>query len=154
MPTSWTIGLLKPIYKGKGSKDDVDNYRGITLLSCMGKLFTGLLNERITNYLNCTGLIGDEQAGFRSGHSILDHIFVLYAAIEFYLRKKKRVYCAFIDYRKAFDLIDRTSLWSKLIANNINGKVLNVIYNLYKNAKSCIVKNDVKSDFFHCNIGV
>lgn len=54
----WTIGLIKPLYKGKGSLNDVDNYRGITLLSCLGKLFTAILNERIKKYLENTGSWG------------------------------------------------------------------------------------------------
>ena len=71
-----------------------------------------------------------------------------------YINKRKRVYCAFIYYRKAFDFIDRCSLWSKMIAMGINGRLLNVIRNLYKNAKSC-VKNDGKmSQYFQCNVGV
>ena len=99
-------------------------------------------------------IIGDEQSGFRSGFSTLDHIFVLYSVINYYLSKKKRVYCAFVDYKKAFDLVDRNLLWSKLLANNINGKMINVIHTLYKNAKSCVVSNGTNSDFFTCNVGV
>ena len=47
IPSSWTIGIIKPIYKGKGDKNDPDNYRPITILSCIGKLFTSILNNRI-----------------------------------------------------------------------------------------------------------
>ena len=148
VPRDWTIGLIQPIYKGKGSLKNADNYRGITLLSSIGKLFTSILNDRIKNYFDCTGFLGDEQAGFRKGHSTLDHIFVLHSVIDWYLSKKKRVYCAFIDYKKAFDMVDRTLLWSKLVAHDINGRVLKVIHAIYNNAKSCIVNNGEKSDFF------
>lgn len=55
---------------------------------------------------------------------MLDHILV----IDYDLSKKKHIYCGFIDYKKAFDLIDRRFLWSKLITSNIIGKVLNVIH--------------------------
>ena len=44
VPEAWCIGAIVPLYKGKGPKDDLDNYRGITLLSCLGKLFTSLIN--------------------------------------------------------------------------------------------------------------
>ena len=98
--------------------------------------------------------MGDEQAGFRHDHSTLDHMFVLHSIVELYLHKKKRVYCAFIDYRKAFDSIQRAFLWSKLISNNINGKVLQVIRNLYDNAKSCVRNNFEQSDYFVCNVGI
>ena len=123
--------------------DDPDNYRGITLLSCLGKLFTAVIDSRLTAYLEKAGMLGDEQAGFRAGYSTIDHVFVLHCLIDLYLSQRKRLYCAFVDYKKAFDLVDRASLWSKLISSNINGKIMRVIYNLYDNAKSCVrVKNE------------
>ena len=154
VPNDWCIGMIKPLYKKKGSMDDPDNYRGITLLSCVGKLFTACLNSRLTSYLDGVGILGEEQAGFREGYSTLDHIFVLHSLIELYLARKKRMYCAFIDYRKAFDLVDRSSLWCKLIANGINGNVIKVVYNMYENAKSCVKVNGATSELFTCNIGV
>ena len=154
VPTDWCIGIIQPIYKKKGSSNDADNYRGITLLSCIGKLFTACINNRLTNYVEATGSLGEEQAGFREGYSTNDHTFVLQALIDLYLSKNKRLYCAFIDYKKAFDLIDRSSLWSKLIANQINGNLIRVVYNLYENAKSCVKQGIKLSNLFSCNIGV
>lgn len=79
----------------------------------------------------------------------------MYSLIEMYLQDKKRIYCAFIDYTKAFDLIDRSHLWSKLLDTGINGKIFTVIHNLYKNAKSCVKYCGVTSkSHFCCNIGV
>jgi hypothetical protein len=49
VPNDWTIGIIKPIYKNKGSPDDPNNYRGITILSCLGKLFTSVLGDRLKN---------------------------------------------------------------------------------------------------------
>ena len=154
IPTEWCKGLINPIFKGKGSRKTANNYRGITLLSCLGKLFTSVLNYRLTNFLNNRGVLGEEQAGFRSGYSTIDHIFVLNCLIHFYKARYEKLYCAFIDYMKAFDLINRTDLWGKLIKNEINGKFISVIYNLYSNAKSAVRQGEFISDFFPCNIGV
>ena len=63
VPTDWCIGIIKTIYKKKGSIDDPDNYRGITLLSCVGKLFTASINTRLTTYLDEASIIGEEQVG-------------------------------------------------------------------------------------------
>ena len=154
IPTSWGIGVIIPIYKNKGDINDPDNYRGITLLSCFGKLFTATLNARLTVYIEGAGILGDDQAGFRSGYSTLDHIFVLHALTQIYLQKRKRLYCCFVDYKKAFDLINRSHLWKKLIGYGINGKIITVIYNLYYNAKSCVKQNGCLSDYFFCKVGV
>ena len=154
VPTDWCIGMIKPLYKKKGSVDDPDNYRGITLLSCVGKLFTACINARLTVYVEGVGIMGEEQAGFRENYSTFDHIFTLHALVDFYLHRKKRIYCAFVDYKKAFDLLDRSSLWSKLISSGINGNIVRVVFNMYDKAKSCVTQDGNMSNLFACNIGV
>ena len=153
VPDIWCKGLIMPLYK-KGDPTNPDNYRGITLLSCMGKLFTACISLRISKYMDEDLKLGAEQAGFREEFSTLDHIFTLYSIIEFYKLKKGRIYCAFIDYTKAFDLIERSSLWVKLINNGVDGKVLNVIKSMYMNAKSSVKCDGKMSEFFSCQKGV
>ena len=75
-PNKWTEGVIVPIHK-KGSKNLVDNYRGVTLLSTLGKLFTRLLNNRLSFWADTYGILIEEQYGFRSGRSTVDSIFVL-----------------------------------------------------------------------------
>ena len=78
----------------------------------------------------------------------LMQFFVLQALINRTLRRKKRLYCCFVDYQKAFDFIDRTSLWTKLIKLGIHGKVFGIIKSLYKNVKSCIKHNGFLTQHF------
>ena len=63
-----------------------------------------------------------------------------------YLCKKKKLFCTFIDYKKAFDFIDRVAIWHKLLRYNIYGHVLIVIRNMYKQAKSCLSFSQAKSE--------
>ena len=154
VPDCWCHGFIMPLYKAKGSREDPNNYRGITLLSCLGKLFTACINSRISQFMYDDVKIGYEQAGFRPEFSTIDHIFTLHTIIEYYKSKKGRVYCAFIDYSKAFDLVDRASLWLKLLSSGVNGRIFDVIYNMYSKAKSCVKNDDKISSFFSCNIGV
>ena len=155
VPTEWCIGIIKPIFKNKGSPDDPNNYRGITILSCFGKLFTSVLSNRIQKFIEDTEILGPEQAGFRKGFSTIDNLFVLYGIIDTLLINKKRLYCAFLDYEKAFDKIERTLLWQKLTEQKINGKILRIIKNIYLAAKSCVLTNDyTRSDLFSIHLGV
>lgn len=154
VPYDWCIGIIIPIFKKKGSPQDPKNYRGVTLLSCLGKLFTSCVNTRLTKYVNSRGIIGEEQAGFRDGYSTQEPIFVLNELINIYLQNKKRLYCCYIDYKTAFDTINRSALWGKLIANEINGPILTVIYNMYEKAKSCVKQQTMVSGLFACNVGV
>jgi hypothetical protein len=85
VPYEWCVGLIIPIFKKKGSPLDPNNYRGITLLSCLGKLFTACMNCRLTKYANTRDIIGEEQAAFREGYNTMDHVFVLNELINIYL---------------------------------------------------------------------
>ena len=76
VPETWLNGMILPIYKSKGDRNDPDNYRGITLLSCLGKLFTSVINERLNKYADKISLINENQAGFRNKYSTTDHIFL------------------------------------------------------------------------------
>ena len=120
----------------------------------MGKLFTSVLNERINSFLEENNLLGQEQAGFRKGYSTTDHTFSLHCLIDLYLQRKKRLYCTFIDYRKAFDKVQRNILWDKLIKTNVCGNMLTVIKDMYCKAKSCVKTRQGLSRYFSCNIGV
>ena len=154
VPYEWCVGLIVPIFKKKGSHFDPNNYRGITLLSCLGKLFTLCLNARLTKFVTDRHIIGEEQTAFREGYSTMDNVFVLNEIINIYLHNHKRLYCCFIDYQKAFDTINRSALWGKLIENGINGKIFRVIYNMYDSAKSCVKEESMVSGLFACNVGV
>ena len=73
--SDWTRGIIIPIYKNKGSKRDPANYRPITLLSCLGKRFTSILNKRLYKYLDENNLLSETQSGFRKEYSTIDNIF-------------------------------------------------------------------------------
>ena len=100
IPESWLIGSIVPIFKNKGDKNDPQNYRPITLLSCIGKLFTAILNDRLNNYLEDYNLLNENQAGFRKKHSTVDHIFVLHTLAGICKHRNKKMFC-FIDFQMA-----------------------------------------------------
>ena len=154
IPESWTVGIIKPLYKSKGDPTLPENYRPITILSCMGKLFTAILNSRLNNYLEENNLLNETQAGFRASYSTADNIFVIHALTEYLRVRKMKLYCAFIDFQKAFDSVWRVGLWHKLINSNVTGKILTVIKNMYANIKSCVSFNNKSSDFFECKNGL
>ena len=70
------------------------------------------------------------------------------------MKCKKKLYCAFIDFEKAFDTVWRDALFYKMLLHNINGKMYNVILNMYSDIKSCISYNNCKSEYFACENGV
>ena len=113
-PETWTEGYIIPLHK-KGSINDVENYRGITLLSVLGKLFSRVINNRLSEWAERYFILIEAQAGFRSNMSTVDNIFVLHSLISHVLNQGKKLYCVFIDFTKAFDYVVRDNLWYKLV---------------------------------------
>ena len=148
IPENWSIAIINPVYKNKGDKRSAENYRGISLVSCLCKVFTSLLNSRIECFLNRIGALDYVQAGFRKEHSTLDHIFALHVIVDYYLQKHKKLYCCFVDFEKAFDNVDRLYLWQKIINIGVTGNILKVVFNMYSSVKSVIRANNALSNFF------
>ena len=126
----WATGVIKPIYKNKGDINDPDYYRGITLLSCLGKLFTSVINETLTVFIDSNQIMSEAQVGFRKGYSTTDQIFTLKCIVKLFLCQGRRLFCTFVDYGKAFYSINRTTLWKKLISCGISGKVQTFVQSL------------------------
>ena len=81
--------------------------------------------------------------------------FLLYIVSLMYIcNEKKKLFCAFIDYKKAFDSVQRGLLWGKLLNSGVNGKVLHVIGDMYAKAKSCVKTRHGLSQFFVSNVGL
>ena len=154
VPEEWLVGVIKPIYKNKGDPSQPENYRPITLLSCLGKLFTRILNNRLELFANDINLLQENQAGFRKDYSTIDHIMTLQFLSNALLQSKKKLFCAFIDFKQAFDTVWRGGLWEKLLSNGITGKCFNYIRNMYKGIKSLVKLNNTSSDFFSSTIGL
>ena len=74
-PKGWSCGIITPIYKS-GENDNPDNYRGITINSCLSKLFDLLLANRLTSFVNKKAI---HQIGFRKGFRTADHVFKIKA---------------------------------------------------------------------------
>ena len=124
--TDWRKSVITPLFK-KGDDKFPDKYRGIPLLSIVSKVFTAVLNKRRYAWAEKEGNMSKEQAGFRKGYSTIDHIFTLIAMVKRTLssRRGNKVYVAFIDYKKAFDTVDREKLWETLEKLKTSSKMVN-----------------------------
>ena len=147
VPQSWLYSTIQPIFKGSGSRQDPNNYRGITLQSCAAKAFCKILNNRITEFLQGNNILHEEQNGFRTTRSCQDHISSLYL-IEIRKLNNLDTYTCFVDFKKAFDSIPRDLLWQKLSKIGIRGKLLTSLKALYTNLYSSVkIKNKLSPPF-------
>ena len=131
-PAQWVKAIVVPLYKGKGSLKEAVNYRGISLLPHLAKVFTHILNRRITRWLNDKRAIVDEQAGFREGYGTHDNVFVMDALIRRRLSKRKqKLYVCYVDFKRAFDSVPRSALWYKLYLLGMRGKLFKLLRDMY-----------------------
>jgi hypothetical protein len=154
-PNSWTEAIIQPIHK-KGDKNNPDNYRGISLLSISSKVYGHILNGRLNKWIENNEVIGENQAGFRKHYSTVDHIFTLFSLIQKQLLSHKKLYVAFIDFRKAFDFVQREKLWEVLKKNGIKGssKMYKAITSMYDIVKAKVRVGGNVTETFMCPRGL
>ena len=146
-------GLIVPIFK-EGDKEVASKYRGITLLSIVGKLFATIVEKRLSKWCEDRKIFEQEQAGFRAGRSTVNHIFTLAEIIKRKKREGKPTYACFLDIKKAYNTVWREGLWDKLQRAGIQNRISQVIKNMYSEVKSSVVLNDRMTEWFNIEIGL
>ena len=150
----WAIAILTPILKS-GPKMDPSNYRGISILSCLGKLYTAILNKRLMKFVIERGILRPEALGFVAGNRTSDAHLVVHSLIQRYCHQENRkIFSCFVDFSKAFDTIPRDLLFEKLLKYGINGKFFNNIKTMYTNDNCCIKVGNKLTESFLANQGV
>ena len=155
VPAQWASGFIVPIHKG-GSAMITSNYRGISITSSLGKLFTSIINERLYNFMTTKNILHPAQIGFMKGKRTSDHIFVLKCIIEEAKSKRKPIYACFVDLKKAFDTVWRDGLYYKLFFDcGMSSKFVNVMRSLYNNVTGSVkLHNGGTSNEFDISIGL
>ena len=152
-PKEWKLGIIVNLYKA-GNTSHTDNYRGLTINSCLAKVFNMILNNRLVKFLDEKNIISDFQIGFRKKARTSDHLFVINTIFRKFTSMKKDVYLCFVDFRKAYDSVWREALLLKLLRIGIKGNFFGVIESMYQDCESCIRTQGMLSNFFKCETGV
>ena len=153
IPRAWARGLIFPLYKD-GDARVPENSRGITLLSVVGKIYTTVLNKRVTSWCEKFGVLSEEQAGFRPGRSTVDHILSVAEVLRLRRKQRKQTHCCFLDIKKAYDTVHRDGLWKRLIEVGIRGKMWRVLKNVYDIVESCVLVGKEQTEWFSVEAGV
>ena len=114
-PEKWCKGIIIPIHE-QGEIDNPNNYRAITINSCLSKLCNLLLTKRLTTFTNNNQILKYNQVGFQKGFRTSHHVFTIKTVINKYLKENKKLYLCFVDFRKAYNSIWREALFYKLSA--------------------------------------
>ena len=150
----WLLSLITALHK-KGPKEDPENYRGISLMSCMAKLFLTILNNRLTDFALENAILSPGQLGFVSGNRTSDPHIILSNLVKKYCHnRKKNLFGCFVDFSKAFDSVPRDILLEKLKNRGINGNIFEIIKTIYSNDMASVKFGTKSSPPFRTNRGV
>jgi hypothetical protein len=153
-PERWALGLICPIYKRAGAETELDNYRPITLLSIVSKLFELLMNIRFTEWSEKNRALRDEQGGFRTKRGCADQLFVLKEVWSSRRELKLPTYAAFLDVKAAYDRVWRTGLWHELYQCGIRGKAWRMVRAMYARMRRVVLVDGQRSSEFSVEVGV
>lgn len=141
-PERLSVGLITAVYTS-GDKTDMSNYRGITVGSVIAKLFAMIVEQRIATWAEEHAVKAKGQAGCREDFRTTDNILILRSLID---KQKQtglkgnagKLFCCFVDLRKAFDTVPRAVLWQVLEELGVNGRILDIIKSLYAHDSAAV----------------
>lgn len=151
IPQDFKDVLIVPIYKNKGDHRDCGNYRGISLLVIGGKVMAKVLQARLAELAE--GILNESQCGFRPERSTIDMIFSLRQVQEKCIEQYKELYIVFVDFRKAFDSVDRQMLWKVLRVFGCPDRFINIIRQFHEGTMGRVVVGKQESSSIQMNHG-
>ena len=151
VPSEWKECRLVTLPK-KGDLSLCKNYRGIMLLSTVGKVLNCIILERLREAVD--EILRDNQARFRQSRSTSDQIATLRIIVEQSLEWRTPLYLKFIDYEKAFDSLDRNTLWDVMASYGIPGKIISLVKNTYEGTSCRILHDSGLTEKFSIKTGV
>jgi hypothetical protein len=117
----WKTSITCPIHK-KGDKLDCHNYRGISLLITVYKIYTNIIRMRLETYSE--SMIGEYQAGFRRERSVTDQLFTVKQLLEKFWEHDIDLYQIFVDFKQAENSIKREKLYTATQEMGIPNKLI------------------------------
>ena len=139
-PDDWKKGNIVPIFK-KGDKQNIRNYRPVSLLPICSKIFERIIYDNMLKYFLNNNLISPIQSGFRSGDSCINQLLSITHDIFTSFDNGLEVRGVFLDISKAFDKVWHDGLIYKLKQNGIKDKLLCLLIDFLKNRQQRVVLN-------------
>ena len=149
----WKTARVSPVFKA-GSKEDCDNYRPISILSIVAKIFEKLIYGQLNKYLIDQNILAKHQSGFRDGHSTLTSSISATNSWLLNIDSGMINGVIFLDLKKAFDAVEQDILLRKLFLHGIKDDSLAWFTSYLRNRKQVCKINNTTSSVKYNNCGV
>ena len=149
IPQEWNKGAITSLYKGKGDKETLNNYRPITTSSAIGTIIEAALDRRIENIVPFT----QAQGGGQRKASTFDHLFLLRAIIDLSKMQKTAIFLTFYDVSKAYDHADNDDMLSIVWERGLRGKTWRILRNFCKDLHASVKTRFGPTRDFQMEIG-
>lgn len=153
-PDELKLAKIIPVYKGKGDKKSCDNYRPISILPCLSKIFESIIKNRMLKWLQKHKLLNENQHGFRKGRSTTTALMNAINEVIDGMDNGEYMQMLNFDLSKAFDSVSHTILLKKLYAHGFRGTVLRLLESYLKNRSQKVFLNGVSSTEHAVEYGV
>jgi len=153
-PDEFKLAIVTPLFKNKGSPSELNNYRGISSLSPLAKVFEKIMAEQIKIYFEINKLFFSGQHGFRPNHSCESALHELISKCNKNNDNRLIYLLLFIDFKKAFDMIDQKLLLIKLLNYGFSNSAIRLLSNYFHNRKQQVKIGSSKSTFEAISLGV
>ncbi|KAK4816533.1 hypothetical protein QYF61_017734 [Mycteria americana] len=153
VPVDWRLANVTPIYK-KGRKEDLGNYRPVSLTSVPGKLMEQIILSAITRHVEDNQGIKPSRHGFRKGRSCLTNLMSFYDKVARLMDEGKAVDVVYLDFSKAFDTVSHSILLEKLAAHGLDGCTLRWVKDWLDGRAQRVIVNGVYSSWRPVTSGV
>ena len=153
-PDCWKVSPVVPVFKNVGERSTAKNYRPVSLLSIVSKVFEKLVNNRIADHLEKCGLFSDIQYGFRSSQSTADLVTVVSDRIARAFNRSGDTGAMALDISKAFDRVWHAGLLDKLRSYGISGQIFGLNSSFLSNRRLRVVLDRNSSQEYPVNAGV
>lgn len=144
-PSVFKKAVVCPVYKS-GDRSSVTNYRPISVLTTLSKIFEKLLNKRLENFLHKHNILAPNQFGFRKGVSTEDAVLELTTSIVKKLDSRLKTIGIFLDLSKAFDTVSVPLLLDEMERIGIRGTVLNIFKSYLTDRVQCVKIGSLSSN--------
>jgi hypothetical protein len=152
-PSYWKEAVIKPLWKNKGSKEELKNYRPVALICLPGMVLEAIINEQLTYHLERNSLLGKFQFGYRHSRSTVTAVATMCCKAHADASKGRAVGMTMFDMSAAFDTVEKDTVCNKLKLLGVSNQAIEWIQSYLSGRKQRVKVGNTESKTMDIKLG-